>query len=86
MNNDTTPASTTKAMSTAKAAATKPTVKKAPAKTPAAEAVAVKVVDPADKATVRTSHADCAHESKGSAGKKARAACRKERAAKAVAA
>lgn len=43
---------------------------------------------PAAKAVVRTSHATCAHESKGSAGKKARAACRKERAelSKAVAA
>lgn len=49
-----------------------------------AEAVEPPTIEP-QLVTVRTSHTDCTHEKSGAAGKKARAACRRERAKAATA-
>lgn len=63
--------------------AAKTTAKAAPAKrTPKAPAKAASPVT--TKEAVRTSHADCTHAKTGTEGKKARAACRRERAAEAA--
>ena len=51
--------------------------RKAPKKSPAKAA-------PAKKEPVTTSHANCTHAKSGAEGKKARAACRRERAAEAA--